>query len=195
MAEPHRVYRSLVVLYPADFRREYGEDLVAHYAELVADRGARAARIRTALDLAITIPRYHLETVMTEKHSATTLSVIIGLLALGGVAGLMTGLFPGMLLAVAAVVLAVAQRSTLARALRVPNSVLRRRRLWTAAVLGVVFVASFVAYMALIGDSWTTRETVLSIIGTTAMVGAAGYLVAGLLTPRSPGQHVAASAG
>lgn len=169
MAEPHRVYRSLVLLYPADFRREYGEDLVAYYAEFVADRGARAARIRTSLDLAITIPRYHLGNVMTEKHSATTLSVVIGLLALGGVASLMTDLYPGM----------------------GP----RRRRLWTAAVLGVVFVASFVAYMALIGDSWTTRETVLSIIGTTAMVGAAGYLVAGLLTPHSPGQHIAASAG
>ena len=71
MAARTRVYRSLVRLYPSAFRHEYGEDLVAHYADLVADRGARAARTRTALDLAITVPRYHLEHVMTEQHSAT----------------------------------------------------------------------------------------------------------------------------
>jgi hypothetical protein len=195
MAGPHPLYRSLVCLYPGAFRREYGEDLVAHYADLVADRGPRAARIRTALDLAITIPRYHLEHVMTEQHSATTLSIVIGLFALGGLASLMTGLYPGMVLFVVAVVLAVAQRSTLARALRVPDSNLRRRRLWTAAVLGVVSVASYVVYMLLIGDSWTARETVLSIIGTLAMVGAPGYLIAGLLTPRTPDHRIAARAG
>ncbi len=62
MAAPHPLYRSLVRLYPSAFRHEYGDDLVAHFADLVADRGARAARARTALDLAITIPRYHWST-------------------------------------------------------------------------------------------------------------------------------------
>ena len=91
MTSPHPLYRTLLRLYPSAFRREYGEDLVAHYADLVADRGARAARTRTALDLAITIPRYHLEHVMTEQHSATTLSIVIGLFAVGGLASLIPG--------------------------------------------------------------------------------------------------------
>ncbi len=194
MADPYPLYRSLVRLYPSAFRREYGEDLMAHYADLVADRGVRAARTRTALDLAITIPRYHLEHVMTEQHSATTLSIVIGLFAAGGLASLMTGVGPGMILFVVAIVLAVAQRSTLARALRVPDSNLRRRRLWTAAVLGAVFVASFATYSVLIGDNWGVRETVLTIIGTLAMFGAAGYLIAGLLTPRTPDYRIAARA-
>lgn len=195
MAAPHPVYRSLVRLYPSTFRLEYGEDLVAHYADLVADRGARAARARTALDLAITIPRYHLEHVMTEQHSATVLSLVIGLFAIGGLASLMTGVGPGLVLFVVAIVLAVAQWSTLSRALRVPSSNRRRRRLQTAAVLGAIFVTSYAIYSLVIGDSWTVRETVLATIGTLAMFGAIGFLVAGLLTPHSPEHHVARTAG
>ena len=94
MAASHSVYRTLVRLYPSAFRHEYGEDLVAHYGDLVADRGARAARARTALDLAITIPRYHLEHVMTDQHSTTVLGLLIGLFAAGGLASLMTGVGP-----------------------------------------------------------------------------------------------------
>jgi hypothetical protein len=195
MTSPHPLYRSLVRLYPSAFRREYSDDLVAHFADLVADRGARAARARTALDLAITIPRYHLEHVMTEQHGATTLSIVIGLFAVAGLASLMTGLYLGMILIVVAVVLAVVQRSTLARALRVPDSNLRRRRLQTAAVLGVIFVGSYVSFDLLIGDNWGVRETVLTIIGTLAMFGSVGYLVAGLLTPRTPDYRIAANAG
>lgn len=195
MTGPHPLYRSLVRLYPSAFRREYGEDLVAHYADLVADRGARAARTRTALDLAVTIPRYHLEHVMTEQHSATTLTIVIGLFAVGGLASLMSGLYAGMFLFIVAAVLAVTKRSTLARALRVPDSNLRRRRLRTAAILGVIFVASYITYSLLIGESWTTRETLLAIIGTLAMFAAIGYLIAGLLTPRTTDHDIAARAG
>ena len=82
--------------------------------------------------------------------------------------------------------LAVAQGSTIARALRAPDTKSRRRRLQTAGVLAVVFVASFAAYLALIGDAWTTRETVIAIGGNAAMIGAIGFLAAGLLTPKSP---------
>ena len=195
MGSPHPLYRLLIHLYPGEFRREYGDDLLTYYADLVTDRGARAARARTALDLAITIPRYHLEHVMTEQHSATTLSITIGLLATAGLASVMTGVYPGALLLLVAVVLAVAQRSTLARALRVPDSNLRRRRLWTAAVLVAIFVVSYAIYSALIGNTWTFRETVLATSGTLAMFGAIGFLLAGLLTPRSPEHHIARTAG
>ena len=71
---------------------------------------------------------------------------------------------------------------------RVPDSNLRRRRLRKAAALGATFVASFAIYITLIGDTWTSRETVLAIVGNLAMFGAVGYLIAGLLTPRTPDQ-------
>jgi hypothetical protein len=175
-----------VRLYPAAFRDEYGDDLVAHYDDLVAHLGPRAARARTALDLAITLPRYHLEHLMTEQHSATVLTAVIGLFAAGGLLSLLTGAGPGLLLFAIAAVLAVAQRSRLARALRVPNTNLRRRRLLTGAVLAAVFVVSYAVYLATIGDTWTPKDTLLATVGTLAMFGGAGYLIAGLLTPRSP---------
>ena len=101
---------------------------------------------------------------------------------------MLVGVYPGGLLLAVALVLAVAQRSAIAR-VRAADSDGRRRRLRTAAVLGVVFVASFVAYLLLIGDTWTTRETVLAIIGNAAMIGAVGFLAAGLLTPRTSERH------
>ena len=189
MSGAHPIYHTLVQLYPKAFRDAYGADLVQHFDGLVADRGIGAAWGRTALDLAVTVPRYRLETIMNERRSATTISVAAGLLAAAGVASMLVGLYPGGLLLVVAVVLTVAQRSAIARALRMPDPHHRRRRLQTAAVLGVVFVASFVAYLMLVGDTWSTRDTVLAIVGNAAMIGAVAFLAAGLLTPKTPGRH------
>ena len=188
----HPVYRRLLRLYPPSFRRRYGADLVQHYSDLVADRGVRAAWARTAVDMIVTVPRYRLESVMNEQHSATTVSAAIGVLAGAGVLGVLTGIGPGLVLLAVAVALAAAQRGRLARALRTPNSHLRRRRLTTAAVLAAVFVATYTAYTALIGDEWTVRETVLAAVGTPAMIGAVGFLIAGLLTPKSTDESVVA---
>ena len=191
MSVPHPVYRTLVRLYPEEFRREYTDDLVQQFDDLIADHGIRAAWGRTALDLAVTVPRYRLEIIMNEHQSATTITLVFGLIAAAGVASVLTGFYPGALLLLVALVLAVAQRSTVARALRSPDPDRRRRRLQTAAALTVVFVVSFVAYLMLIGDTWTTRETVIAIIGNAAMIGAIGFLAAGLLTPKTskPPQH------
>ena len=171
MTSPHPVYRRLIRLYPSDFRRHHGDDLLQLFTDLVVDRGAAAAWTRTGVDLITTVPRYRLETIMSEHHSASTLNIIIALLTAGGLASILTGVYPGMVLLVAAVALAVAQRGTLARAIRTPNSNLRRRRLVISAILIAVFVAAFTAYTLLIGDTWTVRETVLTATGTPAMVG------------------------
>jgi hypothetical protein len=198
MGDRHRLYRGFVRLYPGRFRRDYSDDLVQHFDDLVADRGARAAWARTSLDLTLTIPRYHLERIMNDQRSNIALNITIGVLATAGLASLMTDLYPGvigMVLFVAAVALAVTQRSTLARALRVPDSRLRHRRLRIGAILAGVFVTSYVVYLATIGDSWTSTSTVLTIIGTLAMFGAIGFLVAGLLTPRTPDRDQLAGTG
>ena len=79
--------------------------------------------------------------------------------------------------------LTITQRSAIARALRAPVINRRRRRLTIAAKLAGIFVASFIAYLALIGDTWSTRETVLAVLGYATMIGPVGFLAAGLLTP------------
>ena len=179
-----RAYRTFVQLYPRDFRVEFGDDLIQLLDDLEADRGRSGAWRICALDLLVTLPRMHLERVMKPSNTTTTISWSIVLLAAGGAASILTGLYPGALLLVAAAVLAVAQRSSLARAIRVPDTALRHRRLRIAAVLAAVFIACYGVFLATIGDAWTGRETVLALIGTANMIGAGGYLIAGLLTPR-----------
>lgn len=195
MTPGHGGYRALVRLYPRAFRDRYGEDLVQHFADLVADRGFGAAWRRTAVDLVVTVPRYRLETIVSPDHSSKAVAVLITLLAAAGLASLLVGLYPGLVLLVVAGGLAVAQRSSLARAIRTLDHDLRRRRFVTAAVSGVVFVASYVIYLLVIGDHWTLRETVLTVIGTTAIVVAIGSLIAGLLTPRAGRRPVVTTRG
>ena len=186
----HGVYRACVGLYPRAFRRHYREDLVQHFDDLIVDRGRRGAFLRTGLDLVITVPNYRLERIMSPQRSAKTLVVLISLVAAAGVASFLTGVGPGpgFVLLGAAMVLGIAQRSTLAKALRTPVVGLRRRRLRISAGLALVFVVCFGVYTAVIGDHWTVRETILAGVGTLAMIGAPIFLIVGLLTPKAETQ-------
>lgn len=178
-----RWYRACTSLYPAPFRDRYREDLVQHFADLVEDRGLVRAGLRAGLDLAITIPNHRLEQIMSPRASATTSMVAISLIAIAGVATLLSGIGAGLVLLGISAVLAVAQRTALAASLRTPVVGLRRRRLTISAVLAGMFLVSFAAYLLLIGETWTTRETVLAGVGTTALAGAFVFFVVGLLTP------------
>lgn len=191
MTTSRRLYRVCTILYPAPFRDRYREDLVQHFDDLVADRGLLRAGLRTALDLAITIPNYRLEQLMNQRHSAPILMVVFCLVAVAGVVGLVTGVYPALVLLAVAAVLAAAQRSALAKALRTPVVGLRRRRLTTSAILAGLFIITFGAYLTLIGDTWTPRETALAGVGTTALAGAFVFFVVGLLTPNNDGKLAA----
>jgi hypothetical protein len=182
-----RAYRSLLWLYPRTFRHKYGDDLVQIFDDLATERGAGAAWRRALVDLLVTVPLYRLERVMDQQASTTILNWTICLLAAAGVVSFLVGLYPGVLLVVAALALGIARRGDLARAIRVPDRGLRRRRLRTAATLAAVFVACYVLFLILIGDTWTGRETVLAVVGIISMVGSVVYLIAGLLTPRTSG--------
>lgn len=187
----HGVYRACINLYPSTFRHHYREDLVQHFDDLVVSRGRRGACLRTGLDLVITVPNYRLESIMSQQRSATTLVVIICLVAAAGIVSLLAGLYPGLAFLGAAALLGVAQRSAIAKALRTPVAGLRRRRLRISAVLTVVFVVCYGVYAMVIGDTWTQRETILAAVGTLAMIGAPVFLVVGLLTPKADTQRVA----
>jgi hypothetical protein len=184
-----RVYGALVKLYPRQFRDEYDDDLAQAFRELVTERGAGAAWRRALIDLLVTVPLYRLETVMNRQASSKTLTLTIGLLGAGGFASLLVGIYPGVLLVVAAISLGIVRRSDLARAIRVPDPQLRRRRLLTASALAAVFVACYALFLAVIGESWNGRATVLALVGSISMIGSVVYLIAGLLTPRHPGAN------
>lgn len=181
------MYRRLLALYPRPFREEFGDDLVAFHDELAADLGRATAWRRTGLDLLITVPRYRLEHVMSEKHSTGVLYAVLAGLVVVGAAGFLTGLYPAALALVAAIVVAVAQRSQLARAIRTPDTDTRRHRLRLAGACALLFALTIVAWSWDIADDQLDAiGIVASLVGTAAMLGALVLLVAGLLTPRTP---------
>lgn len=185
-------YRALIRLYPRRFRDRYSDDLVQNFTDLVDDRGVRAAWTRTAVDLAVTVPRYRLEAIMTERHSAAALSVAITLLAAAGLLSVPIGSYPGIVLLPVAAGLAVAQRSTLARAIRTPDSNRRRRRLTIAGVLATsCVVATTIFVLDVRGEEhWGGKVVVYNLIFFVTLIGAIAYLTVGLLTPKAD-QHLA----
>lgn len=74
------VYRRMTHLYPAPFRRDYGEDLGALFAKQIDDESAGRVWARTIRDLAVSVPLQRLETHMN-RPSSHLLTVVFGVLA------------------------------------------------------------------------------------------------------------------
>lgn len=184
-----RSYRAMVGLYPRGFRREFGDDLVRHFAELVSDLGPRRAWSRTLLDLIITLPIYRLEAIMTPSSSHVALNLTIAILA-AGLISIFAGisLVLGVVLLAAAAVVAITQRTKLARSLRPANGS-RARRLTFAAISGAVLAAAIVGYMMAIGDGHISGGVLVAfnLVGMIALTSTGVFLAIGLRTPRTIG--------
>ncbi|MGI8806814.1 MAG: hypothetical protein ACR2KK_02970 [Acidimicrobiales bacterium] len=95
-------YRRVVVLYPRSFRREYGEDLVALFADQLRDERAAQVWARTIRDLVTSVPLQRMEAFMRRPSdnlvaaAATTVSIVSLVLAA-------TAATPAVLFAAAAV--------------------------------------------------------------------------------------------
>lgn len=182
-----RVYELLIRLYPPAFRREFANDMLLIFDALVEDRGTLTAASRTSLDLVVTVPRYRLETVMTDSHSTQVLTAAIAALLVLGFLSPMAGLlWLGPLFILAGLGLMIANRTRLAQAIRTPDSSARRRRLRLAALSAAVFALAVVGYGIVIWDETASTLGLLlpSAVGTAALMCSAWFLVAGLLTPR-----------
>lgn len=183
-------YRRLVRLYPRGFRDDYAEDLVQNFADLVANHGPSRTWRRTAVDLAVTVPRYRLETVMNPRHTNTTLYIATAIVATAAAVSITTDVFPGgfVLLAVAAV-LTVVSASKLARSTRPADTERRRHFLVAAAVLAATCVISTTAFWIELAatENWHGGKLVVynAVFFITA-IGALVCLVVGLRTPRTP---------
>lgn len=190
----HPVYRALTLLYPREFRDRYRDDLIQHHADLTHRRGRVAAWARTGPDLIITIPRYNLETTMSPRHATSTLNVTVVAFAIAGLIAIITvDRYIGAALLAVAGIIAVSQRSQLARAIRVRDTDRRHRRLKMAGVLAAVAAADVAVGFADIGndDHWGARAVVYGAISYAAAGAAICYLIAGLLTRKTPSSPIA----
>lgn len=181
-----RVYRSLLVLYPRDFRDRYSDDLMQTLTDLSAELGPRRAWRRVTLDLVVTVPRYRMETLMNEERSSTVLTVAIIGMASAGIISPFIGLYPGVLLVPLAAVLAITQRGKLARSMdAVDASQFRRKRLRTAAVLAASLPVIFLVSLPILGDDWGTDAKVAFGLWTAVLIAAVSYFVSGITIPKS----------
>jgi hypothetical protein len=181
-----RVYRSLLLLYPRDFRDRYTDDLVQTLTDLSGELGPRRAWRRVALDLVVTVPRYRLETLMSDKRSSTLLTVAITVMAVAGITSVFVGLYPGVVLVPLAVVVAITQRSKLARSIdAVDGTRLRRKRLRTAAVLAASLPVIYLVSLPILGDQWGTDAVVAFGLWVGVLIAAVCYVIAGISTPKS----------
>lgn len=183
----HPVYRALTWLYPRDFRNRYRDDLVQIHADLTRERGATRAWSRATLDLFVTVPRYQMETLMKESLSPTVLTVAIVTIGMAGIASVfVTDVYLALLLLPLAIILAVTQRSKLARSMDTVNgSRARRKRLTTAAVLAVSLVVLYLAAPFILGDSWGADAIALFSLWFVVLIAAVVYFIAGITTRRS----------
>ena len=181
-----RVYRSLLLLYPRDFRDRYTDDLVQTLTDLSGELGPRRAWRRVALDLVVTVPRYRLDTLMNDQRSSTLLTVAIMVMAVAGITSVFVGLYPGVVLVPLAVVVAITQRSKLARSIdAVDGTRLRRKRLRTAAVLAASLPVIYLVSLPILGDQWGTDAVVAFGLWVGVLIAAVCYVIAGISTPKS----------
>ena len=181
-----RVYRSLLLLYPRDFRDRYADDLVQTLMDLSGELGSRRAWRRVTLDLVVTVPRYRMETLMKEGHSSTVLTVAIVAMACAGIISPFIGLLPGVVLLPLAAVVAITQRGKLARSMDpVGGTRLRRKRLRIAAVLAVSLPVIYLVSLPILGEQWGTDAVVAFALWVAVLIAAVCYFIAGISTPKS----------
>lgn len=181
-----RVYRSLLLLYPRDFRDRYTDDLVQTLTDLSGELGPRRAWRRVTLDLVVTVPRYRLETVMNDERSSTLLTMAIMVIAVAGITSVFVGLYPGVVLVPLAGVVAITQRSKLARSIdAVDGTRLRRKRLRTASVLGASLPIIYLVSLPILGNHWGTDAVVAFGLWVGVLIAAVCYAIAGISTPKS----------
>jgi hypothetical protein len=96
MTTPERIYRRLLRVYPADFRRDYAEPMAQLFADQLRDSRAAGTMagplglwIRTLLDLATSSISQHLERDRTVAHSAAPLPTVSSRAL--GIAGMLAG--------------------------------------------------------------------------------------------------------
>ena len=196
-AGPHRsvsAYRRAVRLYPRSFRQEYGDDLVAMFADQLRDEPAVRVWARTARDLAVSVPIQRVEVLMHKPSDnlvaavAATVSVVSLVAAAGATtpATLLTAAAAGMVSGLLALWFWQA-----ARPVRAPMEANATATWWRflaagGATLGAGVVVAVVASDNFAGWYWPWFISLVTgaVLGGIGLLLAVAHLVWGRHHPR-----------
>ncbi len=175
-ARHQRVYRSLLVLYPPSFRRQWGPAMVQLFGDQLRHprRPGRAVGLRVWLrtldDLLSSVPRQQWEAFMEQTSTITRAVIVTGVVAIvaalgTGLAVVTAGIGPAIPLAILLAVVVLVYRHQLRR------FVTRRQGLWYRLLLAGIGLA---AGASLAGMAyWSTHDTTSAlflVVGNTAFL-------------------------
>lgn len=177
------VYRALTLLYPRDLRVEHGAEMVQVFGDLVRERGRRMWG-RTLVDLAVSLPRTHMEAIMSTVWSRTVLLTVTAILAAAAVVAILAFGTPAIPFAVVLVGAAVAQRSRLARAVDGGPASTSRTALVVLWLSGLVFVGTVVSWFVAIGRGYGFPDGVLLAYNALGLGSLAGLIASSIVLIR-----------
>lgn len=188
MTRHEHVYRLLLAAYPRPFRTEFREDLVQMFTDLMRRDGRSGAWRRCLVDAAVSVPRLRLEAVMHRDRVTPAITVVAMLVATAGISALAVGGAVGLPVLAFAALVALSQRSRLARALAATPS-RRQHRLRMAALLGAIFFATMISWLFQVNrqtDLGAGITLLHNVVGVAALAGALGYFGSALVArPRT----------
>lgn len=173
-------YRTLMLLYPRDLRIDHGAEMVQVFGDLVRERGRRVWG-RTAVDLAVSLPRTHMEVVMSTAWSRTALLTLITVLAAAAVLAFVVFGMPAIPFAVVVIAVAVAQRSRLARAVDGSPASRNRTALVVLWLSSLVLVGTAASWFFAISRGYGFPDGVLFAYNALGLGSAAGLVASSIV--------------
>lgn len=177
------VYRALTLLYPRELRVEHGAEMVQVFGDLVRERGRRMWG-RTVVDLAVSLPRTHMEVIMSTAWSRTVLLTLTTILAAAAVIAIFAVGTPAIPFAVLLVGAAVAQRSRLARAVDGGPASTNRAALAVLGLSALLFVGSIVGWILAIDRADSIGDGALLAYNAIGLGSLAGIVAASIVLLR-----------
>lgn len=99
-----RSYRTLLLLYPRRFRREFGGDMVQLLRDDLDQRGALRGWARALLDLSVSVPVQHLEATMAQTSNSRSAQARLAIAVLAVLAVFSVGRYVILVVPITAVV-------------------------------------------------------------------------------------------
>jgi len=187
VARHRSLYQRLLWLYPASFRRDYGQAMVQVFCDRLRDEARRRPRsaaarawLQTLGDLALSVPKQRIEVFMSEQETTARLVAVIVAVSLSIAAIALIGIPAVALLAAVPAWLAYQHRR--GRLLRLPG-----QRKWYRWVLSgvAVLVVEWLAFML----SGEAGEWVWGLGGLLAVLGLLTVAVGVVMGVRDLRQH------